>query len=356
MIAKWSTRRNRQQLIDRLDEHLNSLMKHYDSIQYPGIEHDLLFPPSYTHTHRSLPEVCSECRKDLETCNKDCDALGCDTEYLITRTRTFGIKPRIHFGRFGSANMVLKSGLRRDSISKDGEIVGFEMEGSGVWEALPTIIIKSVCDYADSHKNKLWQEYAAATAAAGLKAVLEKLELQDVGFIGNYELPLRSLNIKSPQPRLQDDEDSQQKRRLSKRDEECLQAFYSQPSYRDTKDRIPKRVQGTCNWFLAQKAYQDWSVQPGGVLLVSADPGCGKSVLSKHLIDFELPSSIKDAFVCYFFFKDQIQNTLALALCAILHQVFSIENDLLIKHAVPEFQNVRRSLMTNVSTLFDILT
>jgi nucleoside phosphorylase len=46
------------------------------------------------------------------------------------------------------------------------------MEGAGVWDQYPTVVIKAACDYADSHKNKDWQAYAAATAAACLKAFL----------------------------------------------------------------------------------------------------------------------------------------------------------------------------------------
>ena len=53
------------------------------------------------------------------------------------------------------------------------------MEEAGVWEAYPTIVIKSGCDYADSHKSKEWQGYAASVAAAGLKAFLSSLELPD---------------------------------------------------------------------------------------------------------------------------------------------------------------------------------
>lgn len=82
-------------------------------------------------------------------------------------------QPQIRFGRFGSATTVLKSSSHRDELALKDKIVGFEMEGAGIWDNLPTIILKSVCDYADSHKNKGWQPYAAATAAAGLKAVLE---------------------------------------------------------------------------------------------------------------------------------------------------------------------------------------
>jgi hypothetical protein len=54
------------------------------------------------------------------------------------------------------------------------KVIAFEMEGAGAWDYLPTVVIKSVCDYADSHKNKEWQGYAAATAAACVKALLEE--------------------------------------------------------------------------------------------------------------------------------------------------------------------------------------
>ncbi|KAI8204164.1 hypothetical protein K4K52_005063 [Colletotrichum sp. SAR 10_76] len=51
-------------------------------------------------------------------------------------------------------------------------IIAFEMEGAGVWDEIPCIIVKSVCDYADSHKNKKWQGFAAVAAASATKAVL----------------------------------------------------------------------------------------------------------------------------------------------------------------------------------------
>ena len=66
----------------------------------------------------------------------------------------------------------MKSGVARDAVAEAENIIGFEMEAAGLVEQLPTIIIKSVCDYADSHKNKKWQTYAAGTAAAAAKAVV----------------------------------------------------------------------------------------------------------------------------------------------------------------------------------------
>lgn len=68
----------------------------------------------------------------------------------------------------------MKSGTHRDEIAQKYDIIGFEMEGAGIWDFFPSLIIKAVCDYADSHKNKDWQTYAAATAAAATKAFLKE--------------------------------------------------------------------------------------------------------------------------------------------------------------------------------------
>lgn len=81
----------------------------------------------------------------------------------------------IHFGLYASGDKVMKSGEEREIVAKDEGVVAFEMEGAGVWEGFPgrCLVIKAVCDYADSHKNKTWQTYAAASAAACTKALLE---------------------------------------------------------------------------------------------------------------------------------------------------------------------------------------
>jgi hypothetical protein len=39
-------------------------------------------------------------------------------------------------------------------------------------DTFPCLVIRGICDYADSHKNKIWQPYAAATAAAYAKELL----------------------------------------------------------------------------------------------------------------------------------------------------------------------------------------
>jgi len=68
----------------------------------------------------------------------------------------------------------MKSGEDRDEITLREKVIGFEMEGTGVWDNFPCVVIKGVCDYADSHKNKKWQGYVAAAAIACMKAFLKE--------------------------------------------------------------------------------------------------------------------------------------------------------------------------------------
>lgn len=44
----------------------------------------------------------------------------------------------------------------------------------------PCTVIRGICDYADSHKNKRWQPYAAATAAAYGRELLEQIPANSV--------------------------------------------------------------------------------------------------------------------------------------------------------------------------------
>ncbi|KAG7138237.1 hypothetical protein HYQ46_008346 [Verticillium longisporum] len=77
-----------------------------------------------------------------------------------------------HTTSFGSGDMVVSCGKARDRLIEQHNISGFEMEGAGVWGELPCLVIKGVCNYADSHTNKAWRGFAAATAASVTKAFL----------------------------------------------------------------------------------------------------------------------------------------------------------------------------------------
>ncbi|TFB03806.1 hypothetical protein CCMA1212_004252 [Trichoderma ghanense] len=80
--------------------------------------------------------------------------------------------PAVHYGLIASANQVMKDAIIRDKLVEQKDVMCFEMEAAGLMNHFPCLVIRGVCDYSDSHKNKEWQGYAAMTAAAYAKALL----------------------------------------------------------------------------------------------------------------------------------------------------------------------------------------
>lgn len=101
------------------------------------------------------------------------------------QTKTVRRKPRdmrVHYGLIASGNMVVKDAPLRDEINKTlgGKVLCFEMEAAGLMNGFPCLVIRGICDYADAHKNKNWQEHAAAVAAAFAKELLLLVPAQEV--------------------------------------------------------------------------------------------------------------------------------------------------------------------------------
>ncbi|KAI1409382.1 hypothetical protein F5Y13DRAFT_170299 [Hypoxylon sp. FL1857] len=98
------------------------------------------------------------------------------------------------------------------------------------------------------------------------------------------------------------------------------------------KNRNPLPVNGTCTWILHHPIYQKWATSPGTSLLwISADPGCGKSVLASSLVDRFLSRNVTGTNICYFFFKsDNIeQSDAANGITALLHQLYTQQKGLI---------------------------
>lgn len=148
-------------------------------------------------------------------------------------------------------------------------------------------------------------------------------------------------------------------RTTSVRDEKVKQLFkllYTCP-YKDRKDRNSERVPGTCEWFTSHPRFENWERSNHSSLLwVSADPGCGKSVLTKFLIDDFLPSSDRRT-VCYFFFKDDYsdQKSAVNALSAILRQLFMAQPHLIPDSVLVKLETDGVKLVESFVDLWDIL-
>lgn len=108
------------------------------------------------------------------------DKLGCaatcgdDPSNLILRPERSEDEdnPAIHYGLIASATRLMKDALVRDKLALENNVLCFEMEAAGLMNRFPCLVIRGICDYSDSHKNKKWQGYAAMTAAAYAKDLL----------------------------------------------------------------------------------------------------------------------------------------------------------------------------------------
>ena len=98
--------------------------------------------------------------------------IDCDQSKLISRPSRGHGEPVIHYGLIASANQVVKDGRQRDQLAQEFGAYCVEMEAAGLMNDFPCLVIRGICDYADSHKNKEWQGYAAAVAAAYTKELL----------------------------------------------------------------------------------------------------------------------------------------------------------------------------------------
>ena len=126
--------------------------------RYPGAEHDRLFVGDFAHDPR------------YDTCDR------CSPSHQRRRQGRPDTHPRIHYGLIASGNRVVKDARLRDQWSREKNVLCFEMEAAGIVNTLPCLVVRGICDYSDSHKNKRFQEYAAATAASYAKLLLSYMK------------------------------------------------------------------------------------------------------------------------------------------------------------------------------------
>lgn len=132
----------------------------------PGGARDIMFAHDYKH------------EREESLCEGQCDL----SKSLARTQRGHEMKawravntPAVHYGIIASGNALIKSTETREEFYEKYEAIAFEMEAMGVLRMCPALVVRGICDYADSHKNKTWQDYAAATAAAYAKQLVLRL-------------------------------------------------------------------------------------------------------------------------------------------------------------------------------------
>ncbi|CAG8381999.1 unnamed protein product [Penicillium salamii] len=256
ILSSLQTHEIRQAYNETMLRHVRTLADRKPLWNYPGVEHDVL--------RSDIPCAFHDAEDDDQTFTGDTlgnrDPCAHAKACIIYRKRLEEDKvhPVCHIGTMASADTVMKSLKHRDQIVAEDGVIGFEMEGAGIWDNMPCVIIKGVCDYADRHKKKSWQDYAAATAACAAKAFLK------------YWRPHKRTVI----PEI---------------DKNCLKdLLLTDP--RDDKLRIEQNkgglLQESISWILQHPTFQQWQQnEDTKALWIRGDAGKGKTMLMIGLID-----------------------------------------------------------------------
>ncbi|KEF57274.1 uncharacterized protein A1O9_05191 [Exophiala aquamarina CBS 119918] len=275
----------------------------------PGSASDKLFPWNYLHKHRN--RECEPCKTysdaSGEPCAESekltCDELGCTG--ASTRELQVPRAPRIHFGHVASGDKVLKSGAHREQYADESQVIAFKMEGAGVAKDMDCLVIKGVCDYADSHKHKGWQPYAANVAAACMKALLVQYRRSKSAVERPVTLPVtgsESSDLSSTSFT------SRSTRKHPKKHQyrEALVKALEFDHIEDRYDNIKHPHYATCQWLFTNNIYQAWLDQDRisyhhGVMWLKGKPGTGKSTLVKFAQSKARETTNEDIHISFFF-------------------------------------------------------
>lgn len=139
-----------------------------DGFSRPAPETDCLYASNLVHPQHKMSQCVDVCAK-------------LPLSIVPRRVRAEHVKdPMIHYGLIASGNRLMQNAEVRDRLANEKDILCFEMEAAGIMNRFPCMVVRGICDYSDSHKNKVWQGYAALTAAAYAKDLLYEILPQRV--------------------------------------------------------------------------------------------------------------------------------------------------------------------------------
>ncbi|KAH7268752.1 hypothetical protein B0J15DRAFT_441888 [Fusarium solani] len=294
--------------IDRALEQWPRMRKGYSR---PPSDSDKLYRSDFVHLDSS------------DGCDNVCSN---DPAHLVGRTKRDELEddPAIHYGLIASANRLMKDALARDKLAADHGVLCFEMEAAGLMNHFPCLVIRGICDYSDSHKNKEWQGFAAMVAAAYAKDLLRQIPPNKVEAERPIGEVLHSIeeNLNSMHLMVNETKDAMvtvtSDSRLAK-----VERWLSPPDYStNAKLARKRRHAGTGTWFLDSPVFQEWKLGLRQHLWLYGLAGCGKTVLSTTILDTLLQTDTRTTLAFFFDFNDPRKQTLESLLRSLAFQLY----------------------------------
>ncbi|KAK4220461.1 hypothetical protein QBC38DRAFT_207355, partial [Podospora fimiseda] len=255
------------------------------------------------------------------------DCRGCNTADEVQRDPRDTSDPEIHYGTIASGNTLIKDAATRDRIAADvGEnCICFEMEAAGLMNHFPCLVIRGICDYADSHKNDRWQRYASATAAAYAKELLEYVPAAEVQETKKALEVLESVQqqvngvqqttaaIKAATDSLTSDFHTDKIKRWLCPPDPSTNANHAREL----------RHEGTGAWLLEKnQIFQEWHSGSRRHLWLNGLAGCGKTILSATVLDHLAKRDDRLILSFFFDFSDTTKQTLDGMLRSLAFQLY----------------------------------
>ncbi|KAF4900929.1 Ankyrin repeat domain-containing protein 50 [Colletotrichum fructicola] len=234
--------------------------------------------------------------------------------------------PTVHYGLIASSNQVMKDAVKRNKFIQRG-VLCFEMEAAGLMNHFPCLVVRGICDYADTHKNSVWQPYAAMVAAAYAKDLLGLVNITAVE--GERKLSDLILSVASIQTEQHDilkdmrsavDSIESQQRTMNIKN--WLRPAEPSDNAKHAKDL---RFEKAGTWFLNSPAFQGWLEDEYRHLCLYGAGGCGKTVLTSTILDFLREN--RTGVILYFFFdfSDDKKRNLDGLLRSLIFQLYAIK-------------------------------
>ncbi|KFA68485.1 hypothetical protein S40285_05380 [Stachybotrys chlorohalonatus IBT 40285] len=262
-------------------------------------------------------------RDPSQNCSKVC---GNAPNHLVHREERGEEEddPAIHYGLIASANQLMKDAHIRDKLASEKGVLCFEMEAAGLMNHFPCLVVRGICDYADSHKNDEWQGYAAMTAAAYTKELLQQISPNKI------EAERRiSETLKIIERRMDGMEQAAFTTKaavdhiMSDRHTEKIKKWLC-PADPSTNINHAKelRHEGTGAWLLDESFFQSWHSGSHRHLWLYGLAGCGKTVLSATVLDHLANMTDKLLLSFYFDFGDIRKQTIDSMLRSLAFQMY----------------------------------